>query len=206
MTNKRGGRVGRPSLRGERTSAILDATSRCVARFGVEGTTLEQIAAESGLSRSHVRHYVGNRADLIALFRERIITRNTPPDLVEALEPGASATRLVLRHLFDQPADLDEYAAVDAILAAARHDAALREEVRGVYVRLEEFIAAAVIADHPDWDEPRVATAASQVLYLAYGHSTMLSLGLESTRSGAARSLAAQVLQIPPQDEPGTGG
>jgi len=196
MTNKR----GRPSLKEERLTAILDATGRCIARFGVEGMTLEQVARESELSRSHVRHYAGNRADLVDLFRRRIIARHTPPDLTEALEPGTPATELVLRHLFDGPADLDEHAAIDALLAAARHNAAVHDEVQAVYTGIEAFIAAAIRADHPDWDERRVAETASQTLYLSYGYFTMLSVGLESTRLDAARTLAAQILCVPPRD------
>lgn len=57
--------MGRRSLAAERRQQVLEAASRCLARNGLAGTTLEKIAEESGLSRSHVRHYVGNRDDLL---------------------------------------------------------------------------------------------------------------------------------------------
>lgn len=189
--------MGRASLKEERTAAILDAVGRCIARFGMESMTLEQIAAESGLSRSHVRHYAGNRADVIDLFRKRITARHTPPALSEAVEPGASATEFVLHYLFDQPADLDEYAAIDAIIAAARHNAVLHEEIQTIYAQVEAFITAAIIADHPDWEQRRIAETASQTLYLAYGYLTMVSVGLRSTQLGSARALVARILEVP---------
>jgi len=102
--------VGRPSLAEERIATILAATGRSIARNGVNGTTLEKVAAESGMSRSHIRHYVGNRADLIALFRTRILQRYAPPSLADAEVTGISATEYALNFLFDHEVDLDEYA------------------------------------------------------------------------------------------------
>lgn len=61
----------RPSKKLERTSEILDAVARCVARYGVAGTTLDAIAQESGLARPLIRHNLGNREDIIEAFTAR---------------------------------------------------------------------------------------------------------------------------------------
>jgi AcrR family transcriptional regulator len=187
--------MGRPSIADQRVAAILAATGRCIARHGIGGTTLEMVAAESGISRSHVRHYVGNRADLVALFRSRILERYAPPELAEAHAAGISTTELALRVLFDQAADLDDYAAIDAILAAARHDDSLRTDVLTAYTRLETFVADAIRADHPQWPDQQVAATASQVLMLSNGHATMASVGLASVDLSAARALAARLME-----------
>lgn len=189
--------MGRPSLAEERTATILEATGRCLARHGVGGTTLEKVAAESGMSRSHVRHYVGNRADLMALYRSRILERYDPPELTKAEEAGISASELALRVLFDGETDLDDYAAIDAVLAAARHDDELHADALAAYTRLEAFVAAAIRSDHPRWKQERVAATASQVLALSNGHATMASVGLASVRLGAARALAEQLMAPP---------
>ncbi|MER5185782.1 TetR family transcriptional regulator, partial [Streptomyces sp. NPDC002896] len=57
--------MGRRSLAVERRQQIIEATTRCLRRHGLAGATLERIAEESGMSRSHIRHYVGNREDLL---------------------------------------------------------------------------------------------------------------------------------------------
>ena len=67
----------RPSVKTERTAEILDAFERSVARFGVEGSTLERIAEEAGLRRSLLRHYVGNRDDLLDALVERFLERSS---------------------------------------------------------------------------------------------------------------------------------
>ena len=42
-----------------------ERVGRLVARFGLDGATLEVVAAEAGVSRPSLRHFVGNREDLI---------------------------------------------------------------------------------------------------------------------------------------------
>ena len=56
--------VGRPSNRDDRYEQIMQALIRCVARYGVEGASLAQIAEEAGLKRPLVRHHLGNREDM----------------------------------------------------------------------------------------------------------------------------------------------
>ncbi|WP_170763100.1 TetR/AcrR family transcriptional regulator [Ruegeria lacuscaerulensis] len=56
----------RPSLKTQRSKEILDAYMTCVARFGLEGATQERIAAEAGIKRPLLRHYLGNRDQMIA--------------------------------------------------------------------------------------------------------------------------------------------
>lgn len=190
--------MGRPSVASERVEQILRAVGRCVVRFGIDGLTLEKVAAESGLSRSHVRHYVGNKSDLIALYRDRVIELNTPPALSAAADAGLSATELVMHLYFNPEADLDEYATIDAILAAARHDPGLLSDVRSVYEAMERFIASAAAADHPDWDRSRADDVAAQTLTLAYGFWGMTGVGLISGRSESVRDLARNLLGLDP--------
>lgn len=63
----------------------------------------------------------------------------------------------MLGFLFGQEADLDGYAAIDAILAAARHDASLRTDVLAASPHLETFVAAAIRVDHPQCPDRQVA-------------------------------------------------
>ena len=64
--------MGRPSLVAERTTEILDAFERCIVRFGIESSSLERIAEEANMKRSILRHYVGNRDDLVAALADRV--------------------------------------------------------------------------------------------------------------------------------------
>nr|MBC8289580.1 TetR/AcrR family transcriptional regulator [Planctomycetota bacterium] len=98
--------MGRPDLTAVRTAEILDAFEQCVARFGLEGSSLERVAEEAGMKRSILRHYVGNREDLVQAlaervasryrarfeeFREGISDRNRPAQLLDFFFPHESA-------------------------------------------------------------------------------------------------------------------
>lgn len=56
----------RPSLKDQRSFEILDAFVTCAARHGIEGATQERIAIEAGVKRTLLRHYLGNRDDMVA--------------------------------------------------------------------------------------------------------------------------------------------
>ncbi len=56
----------RPSLKEIRSEQILVAYAKCIYQFGFEGATQEKIAKEAGVKRSIIRHYLGNREDMIS--------------------------------------------------------------------------------------------------------------------------------------------
>lgn len=66
----------RPSLAQTRKEEILSAYERCVAQYGVRGTTLKLVAEEAGLARPLLRHFVGNQADLLYEAVDRFLARS----------------------------------------------------------------------------------------------------------------------------------
>ena len=73
----------RPTLKDQRSAEILDAYLTCVARFGLEGATQERIAAEAGVKRPLLRHYLGNRDDMTAALADHVI--NAFAEVTEAV-------------------------------------------------------------------------------------------------------------------------
>ncbi|WP_170328659.1 TetR/AcrR family transcriptional regulator [Ruegeria arenilitoris] len=105
----------RPSLKDQRSQEILDAYLTCVARFGLEGATQERIAEEAGVKRPLLRHYLGNKDEMITSLADYVIAgfaesldglrqalpnRATPSDLVDMLFADDSGTdpRLMLAY------------------------------------------------------------------------------------------------------------
>ncbi|MGI9406035.1 MAG: TetR/AcrR family transcriptional regulator [Hyphomicrobiaceae bacterium] len=64
----------RPNLKDQRSREILDAFVTSAARFGLEGATQERIAAEAGMKRTLLRHYLGNRDEMIAALAEHVVS------------------------------------------------------------------------------------------------------------------------------------
>ena len=105
----------RPSLKDQRSHQILDAYLTCVAQFGLEGATQERIAREASVKRPLLRHYLGNKEEMISALADHVISgftqaldglrqmlpdEATPSDLVEALFAENSGTdpRLMLAY------------------------------------------------------------------------------------------------------------
>ena len=65
----------RPSIAAERREEILAAFEACALRKGLAATTLADVAAEAGLPRPLVRHFMGNRADMVTGLIERMMQR-----------------------------------------------------------------------------------------------------------------------------------
>src|SRR5438874_9899399 len=88
---------------------LVDATLRCIARWGVAKTALDDVAREAGLSRATVyRLFPGGRDGLldvvarveIARFFSAVAARlETAPDLEELLVAGMTeAGRRIIDH------------------------------------------------------------------------------------------------------------
>lgn len=105
----------RPSLKDERSHEILDAYLTCVARFGLEGATQARIAEEAGVKRPLLRHYLGNKDEMITALAEYVVSGFSaslnglrqalpdtaiPSDLVDALfsEDSGTDPRLMLAY------------------------------------------------------------------------------------------------------------
>lgn len=105
--------MSRPSLKGQRSEQILDAYLTCVARYGLDGATQERIATQAGVKRPLLRHYLGNKDEMIAALATHVVAEyaaltafvqgeltavETPQDLVAYLyqDDPASDPRLML--------------------------------------------------------------------------------------------------------------
>ena len=103
----------RPSLRDQRSREILDAFLTCAARYGLEGATQERIALEAGVKRPLLRHYLGNRDEMVTALCAHVVDEfdalsealadklresGQPSDLIDLLFDPANDTdpRLVL--------------------------------------------------------------------------------------------------------------
>jgi len=198
---------GRPSVADERIEQILDAYTRCVARYGMEGTTLQLVADEAGMARGNMRHYVGNRDELRRLFGKRMVARYADrARSVTSGEPTGKQSEKLVRYFFSEDrTHNDDYAAIDAMFAASRYNEGLRNRLRAVYAGLESLVAAALVADHPGRSPAVYEDAAYQIITLAYGHWTLSSLGFPRTRATSALrgalSIIDQVAAAPDQPE-----
>ena len=129
----------------DRLTQVLDAAYRCFARHGARRTTMDDIAAEAGMSRPAVYQYVRNKDDAFARLAERLFGEalrqareagETPGGLPERLTAVLAAKlELVLRLWRDSPHHAGELIGESARASAEQeraYDAAMRDLVAGV--------------------------------------------------------------------------
>jgi AcrR family transcriptional regulator len=187
--------MGRKSRADERRELILAAFERCIARYGVD-VPLEQIAEEAGVQRSLIRHYLGNRDELVEQVIARIAEaypRRLAELLALAVAHGADG---VLELFFpDKVTDSDWDNVILAVVNTAQGrypQAKLR--LSAMIVAIVEEMAQGFAQLAPQAPPAACYATAYGVLCLAQTNEALLWLGLSPQHNALARASAARLL------------
>jgi len=188
-------RMPRPSLADVRRPQLLDAYARCLVRFGLEGSTLDRIAEEAGVTRALVRHYLGNRRDvdraLVAHVRDRYVGWF---EGLGAGRPPLERLVAILDAFFDDTVDQPTQV-VDALLGASAEDPLLQGALREMYLELEHLLDAQMASAYPNAEPAARRRTAYAILCLAGTSGSLTALGFPRDRSAAARASADRLLE-----------
>ncbi|CAM5560132.1 MULTISPECIES: TetR/AcrR family transcriptional regulator [Streptomyces] len=188
----------------ERRVQILEAATRTIARNGVRGLRVEEIAAEAGVSTGLIYYHFGGRAELLRrtldFIGERAERHTTPdPETVRLAGPRAQLEEMLLRELQDTPEMVENSTAWGEFQSSAVFDTGLREQLREATRQwtddLADLVREAQAAGTADRDAP-VADVAERLTALVEGLSTRwlsgsvpLDRARELLRGGIEREL-----------------
>jgi AcrR family transcriptional regulator len=79
---------------------LIEATARCLAKFGLAGTSVRQVAAEAGVSPGLVRHHFEGMQDLVA-ETYRATGKQVAAVLGEAMAAAGPSAEARLRAFID---------------------------------------------------------------------------------------------------------
>ncbi|MCE2521124.1 MAG: TetR/AcrR family transcriptional regulator [Alphaproteobacteria bacterium] len=168
--------MARPDLSAERSEQILDAFSRCVARSGLDAASLEEVAGEAGVRRSIIRHYIGNRDDLVAAFLDRLEARlQLQNDEMRAwfiANPGVGS---LPDYLFPEAPD-DELPVLESVYSAARRNPDIAARLENWLQGFVNALGDVLRASFPDADPDDVTTVAHGLAAIYNDHQSMLTL------------------------------
>jgi AcrR family transcriptional regulator len=189
--------MGRRSLAKERTGQILQAYAVCIGRFGLAGATLERVAEESGFSRGHIRHYVGNRDEMRRKLVQWVVDdfQDKAAEACLDVPPGRRA-RARMRHMFESglgPAP--DNAAIDVLLGATTYDPDLRAMMREIYLDLERSIARVLRDDFPGARAKIYRDGAYQLLAIAFGNWSLSEMEFPASRQRSAVAIGEMVIE-----------
>lgn len=189
--------MGRKSVADERRQEILAAFERCIVKFGLEGSTLERIAEEAGLRRSLIRHYIGNRDELVDELIERTV-ENYLAEAAAEFEGVADENyvAVLLDSLFKAeihytPAD---QIVIAILMTAKERYPKARQLLTEMFTTLVESLAGDLKRIYPYAESHACVDVAYALLNLSMNHESMLWLGMNPDYTQAARHSAEILL------------
>lgn len=187
--------MGRPKLKEQRAAQILDAYEICVAKFGLEGATLEKVAEQAGLARALIRHNIGNREDLEAALIDRFFKYSDASTvyLVDKM-PAENAASFLIDFLFGDRFGSDDFLLVsEALIAASATRPALAERMKKWLNEFNAAIEKIVRSAYPTADRADLKAVAVGITGIYFNLESMAPIGtVRGLRPASKR--AAQLL------------
>lgn len=189
--------MARKDLTEERTEEILDAFARCMIKYGLDAS-LEQVAEEAGMTRSIIRHYIGNREEVVNRLIERI-TKAYVQELreAEANIPQAQMLETTLDYLFGTGPSYDDYdkLIIDVMMTGKDRYPAAKQSLRMMLEELVVMFTKDVALAYPQADEARCQQVAYSIICLALSNESFLWIGMNPSYNTAARASAEALLK-----------
>lgn len=190
--------MGRPSLAEQRKAEILDAFGRCVARFGLEGSSLERIAEEAGMRRSILRHYIGNRDELIEALAEKVITdyRSETQRMLEGL-PASNRGKHLVNFLLPEKSmgTTEQLLVIEGLIGASATYPKVRKWVFGYIDYYVQLIADQLCILAPAAKPKTCWEAAYALVCISFNQESLQPLDLPKKYLVAARNSAKSVIK-----------
>ena len=192
----------------DRKLDILEASCRVVARRGVRGLRVEEVAREAGVSIALIYYHFQNREELLRRVLEHANDRAgayTQSGLPASASPREQIEQILLREIQDDPAVAENVAVWSEINATAVFEPNLRDAVRastGRWLRSIEHLIVRAQTDGSVSAAVDPAAAAVRLTALTDGLSIRWLTGSLSTAD--ARSLLADAvgLELAPPGSP----
>ena len=175
-----------------RLAKVLDAAYACFVRHGVRKTTMEDIAAEAGMSRPAVYQYVRGKDDAYRRLAARIYDGAIQEARTAAQAPGTLAARLdrilatklaLTQRLFDESPYAADLTGRGAAELTGRNAAVAGEMERRFLTELSQLLAETITDAAADAELPLGQEHAREIAELALA----LARGLEAEHTDLER-------------------
>ncbi|MGI9353320.1 MAG: TetR/AcrR family transcriptional regulator [Rhizobiaceae bacterium] len=187
----------RPSLKDVRTEELLDAFMRCVARYGLDGSTLERISKEANVGRPLLRHYLGNREKMVELLINHVMnkffekTKKLFADL-----PAQNRVSTLLDVLFSGDThEADNAAVYQALVAASDRYEGMPKKLIGFVTDFERAITRELALEHPVADLAKCGIVAAGITAVYFNHDAALPLEPTTSWRRKQKAVALTLLE-----------
>lgn len=185
----------RAKMNEERRAQILVALELCIVQQGLAKTSLNDVAARAGLARPLVRHFVGNRDNMVELLfqslidrgeaqLEKIVERDDPPSLAHMLD-------LLFGDLFSNTAS---NVVVSELWSLARNSEQIQARLRALYDRIFDMLTDSMKVEGYGASRQERRDTAFCLVSMAYGHASFREIDLTAKKKSAPRLAANTIL------------
>ncbi|QNS08406.1 TetR/AcrR family transcriptional regulator [Streptomyces xanthii] len=180
-----------------RSTRILEAAARVIARRGVRGLRVEELAAEAGVSTALIYYHFKDRSGILHHTLEFISDRagryTTDRDPgAEPLSPREDLNKTLLLELQDATAVRENSSAWGELRASAVFDEVLREDLKRATVIWTQEVAALLGRVQPNAPAAALSAAAERLTALLEGLSMRWLSG--TLQIGWARTLMSEAI------------
>ncbi|WP_042415194.1 TetR/AcrR family transcriptional regulator [Streptacidiphilus anmyonensis] len=183
----------------DRRTTMLEAAARVIARRGVRGLRVEELAAEAGVSTALIYYHFKNRQGILRATldfindRAGVYTTDRDPD-APPLDARGELEQTLLLELQDSPQVRENSTAWGELRASAVFDPDLREDLARATLVWDQEIAELLGKVHPTAGAGALAQAAERLTALLEGLSTRWLSG--SLPLSHARTLMAEAIEV----------
>lgn len=169
----------RPSLKEQRAREILDSYLACVAKHGLGDATQERIAAAAGVKRSILRHYLGNKRDMVLALTKHLVKKFD--DQTRGFENSGYNERIIddlIELLFSaESLTAPELVLVyQALIFAVEEYPEIRQPLLSSIERLARFISGVLESRYPNSTKERLDAASHGLVVLHLNYDTISPL------------------------------
>ncbi len=190
LTKRSGGDTLQAQKSAQTRKALIEATIRCIIKYGYADTTTPRVAAEAGLSRGAMLHHFDNgpaliRAAIAYLHEKRLRAFKRSA----AALPAGDHHRMALRTYWQQvthPMSIAFY----ELAIAARTDTALAEILLPAQQEFQQQWDALAVDLFPEWQKDR----RTFVLALALCQNTLEGMAINRMSKNLTDDMVEQLL------------
>ena len=171
--------AGRPSNKDQRQSEVMKAYVSAVAKYGLDGTTLEIIAKTAGLSRSLIRHHLGNKTEMSEMLTFHVLGEfdEAASQLATHLpEKGSLQTLIEFMTTPSEDTDPELILAFAALTMKCSNDPKLAERIRTSLERFEYVLCQIIKAEYPENDKASIEAVSNGLVSIYFNVASLESL------------------------------
>ena len=182
--------MARKSVKVQRSKEIIDAFERCISKWGLDGASLERIATESAIKRPALRHFIGNRDELIIALVKSMIAeyKFAQSSMTKILRKANRGPDELISMLLLQ-SDLTSASRILVLMnlyAAAPRYPKVQKELRDWYKNYVNWTADRLLEFKPKADKKLVKTVAAGLIGIAFNYASLSSLELDDAQQEQA--------------------